>query len=93
MSQSISEPRCDGFANELPEAFTFDPSASVAISFGINQNSEPKFAETDARLVLDSFLKAGAIQSEHAHHFRASKQPEECMPAGWGKMASSSSTS
>lgn len=80
-------------SNSLPDDFHFDPSESQVISYGIDQQSDPKFKKKsltfitvdDARQVLNALLRVRAVSSENAHLFSASRNPECCTAQGMKK--------
>ena len=76
--------------NSLPDEFKFEPSESQVIAFGIDKQSDPKFMKKsltfitveDAKEVLNAFVGVGAVWSENAWLFSASKNPECCTTSG-----------
>ena len=80
-------------SNSLPDEFKFEPSESQVIAFGIDKQSDPIFMKKsltfitvdDAKQVLNAFVRVGAVWSENAWLFSASKNPECCTTSGMKK--------
>ena len=80
-------------SNSLPDEFKFEPSESQVVAFGIDKQSDPKFMKKsltfitvdDAKQVLNAFVRVGAVWSENARLFSASKNPECCTTSGMKK--------
>ncbi len=80
-------------SNALPESFYFQPAESFLVSYGIDEQSAPKFrhkslssiAVQDAKQVLNAFVAVETFPGENASLFSASQTPESCTAQGMKK--------
>lgn len=86
----------DGFvlvSNDPPSSFSFEPSESYIVSYGIDKQTNPKFsAKTlspitvdDAKQVLKALVDSGMVPESNTSLYAASKDLEQCTIDGMKK--------
>ena len=77
-------------SNDPPNSFSFDPSQSYMVSYGIDKQTNPKFsAKTlssitvdDANQVVDALVDSGMLPRSNTCLYAASKDLEQCKIEG-----------
>lgn len=73
-------------SNDPPSSLLFDPIESYIVAYGIDKQTNPKFAAktlssitvADAKQVLDALVHSGMVPRSNAHLYAASKDIELC---------------
>lgn len=89
MSQQLALSTSVVYSNLPPDDLNFNPAESYAISYGIDVQTSPKFkqslgkeARNDAKLVLDTLVKVGAVAPGNHRFYAASENEESCTANG-----------
>lgn len=77
-------------SNSLPKVFQFSPTESRLISYGIDQQTSPKYKDKslgkialqDAEQVVQALVTVGAVERENAHIYSSSGDPDHCTANG-----------
>lgn len=80
-------------SNDPPSSFHFEPTQSYMVSYGIDKQTNPKFAAKtlssitvdDARQVVDALVNTGMVLESNTYLYAASKHLDECKFQGMKK--------
>lgn len=80
-------------SNEPPSSFSFDPSESYMVSYGIDKQTSPKFSSKtlssitvdDAKQVVDALVDSGMVPQSNTYLYAGSKDLELCKMDGMKK--------